>query len=450
MRKRHIIVISSTYYNQSKSIQNDTVVVLFNSHKRWYLEKPLICVSRNETHVEKSLAHVQFAYDPISICSWTAFVAHCPTVKSPNSFELSTAQYFASSTELPLRLPYQRKVDVVACYSPLFYNERWQLIVNTLEVYRQYGVGVQAFYVQSMLHEIMDLLKVYQKKGYAEIEFWPMLSLGQHFEDEMGFSPNEQLDWRNQASAHSDCLLKYKDAAKFIIISDIDDVLFPRIGETYIEEFMKLSSDYPNAAGFTYNRYNAEVTTTLNPQEFSLSNLIDSSEIHHEWEDGKSVYNPERVFTAWIHWPGLTHSPGYKMHLVPSHENIMVHMRKWKMYFDVFDLRIQDIISRHKTKQLQREFNRTFAQTEEFKRLPTKVRYYPLIAECYQKIFYDKRKHPDSCPGPINCFLPPMPNVKCSVAKTDFVFNKVHDGLFMHYPHQSRFVTHLDGCNMLS
>ncbi|KAK0397889.1 hypothetical protein QR680_002322 [Steinernema hermaphroditum] len=399
MRKRHIIVISSTYYNQSKSIQNDTVVVLFNSHKRWYLEKPLICVSRNETHVEKSLAHVQFAYDPISICSWTAFVAHCPTVKSPNSFELSTAQYFASSTELPLRLPYQRKVDVVACYSPLFYNERWQLIVNTLEVYRQYGVGVQAFYVQSMLHEIMDLLK---------------------------------------------------DAAKFIIISDIDDVLFPRIGETYIEEFMKLSSDYPNAAGFTYNRYNAEVTTTLNPQEFSLSNLIDSSEIHHEWEDGKSVYNPERVFTAWIHWPGLTHSPGYKMHLVPSHENIMVHMRKWKMYFDVFDLRIQDIISRHKTKQLQREFNRTFAQTEEFKRLPTKVRYYPLIAECYQKIFYDKRKHPDSCPGPINCFLPPMPNVKCSVAKTDFVFNKVHDGLFMHYPHQSRFVTHLDGCNMLS
>ncbi|TMS37487.1 hypothetical protein L596_004407 [Steinernema carpocapsae] len=94
---------------------------------------------------------------------------------------------------------------------------------------------------------------------------------------------------------------------------------------------MKLSRDYPHAAGFMYDRYNTEVTTHLNPNKFSLSSLIDSSEIRDEWEDGKSVYNPERVFTAWIHWPGLTHQPGYKMQLVSSEQNIMVHMRKWKM-----------------------------------------------------------------------------------------------------------------------
>ncbi|TMS37485.1 hypothetical protein L596_004407 [Steinernema carpocapsae] len=158
-----------------------------------------------------------------------------------------------------------------------------------------------------------------------------MLSLGHEFEAEMGYSPNTELDWRNQATAHSDCLLKYKEAAKFVIVSDIDDVLFPRIGDTYIEEFMKLSRDYPHAAGFMYDRYNTEVTTHLNPNKFSLSSLIDSSEIRDEWEDGKSVYNPERVFTAWIHWPGLTHQPGYKMQLVSSEQNIMVHMRKWKM-----------------------------------------------------------------------------------------------------------------------
>uniref|UniRef100_A0A1I7YA83 Glycosyltransferase family 92 protein n=1 Tax=Steinernema glaseri TaxID=37863 RepID=A0A1I7YA83_9BILA len=470
LSRRHVVVISSTYYANSRSITNNTVVVLFNSYKRWYLEKPLLCVSRNATHEKRSLAHVQHAFEPIGICRWTAFVAHCPTVHQPSSFELSTAQYFQSSAELPLRLPYQRKVDVVACFSPLFYNERWQLLVNTLEIYRQYGVGVQAYYVQSMLTEIMDLLKLYQKAGYVEIELWPMLSLGQHFEQEMGYSPNSELDFRNQASAHTDCLLKYKDAAKFIITSDIDDVLFPRLGETYIEEFMKLSRDNPFAAGFLYNRYKTEVTTAMRPEHFSLSGLIESAEIHDEWADGKSVYNPERVFTAWIHWPGLTHSSQHKMHLVSSHKNIMVHLRKWKMdsdapaalrqktksvsgrsakHFDVFDLRIRDLISPSKTRQLQAEFNRTYAQTEEFKKLPVTVRYYPLIADCYQKTFYDKLMKPDSCPGPINCFLPPMPDVRCSIAKANFIFNKVHEGLFVHYAQQARFVTHKDGCNML-
>ncbi|TMS37486.1 hypothetical protein L596_004407 [Steinernema carpocapsae] len=255
---------------------------------------------------------------------------------------------------------------------------------------------------------------------------------------------------------------------------------------------MKLSRDYPHAAGFMYDRYNTEVTTHLNPNKFSLSSLIDSSEIRDEWEDGKSVYNPERVFTAWIHWPGLTHQPGYKMQLVSSEQNIMVHMRKWKMVSHInvismrgsrsdfianglplthfqgppdaqsstkkklkskphsaFDLRIRDIISPEKTRLLQLEFNRTFAQTREFQNLPIKVRYYPLIADCYQKIFYDKSKQPDSCPGPVNCFLPPMPDVKCSIAKGNFVYNKVNDGLFVHYPAKSRFIVHSDGCDML-
>lgn len=51
-------------------------------------------------------------------------------------------------------------MGVVACFSPLFYNERWQLIIPTLEIYRQLGVDLQIYYVQSMLSEILDFLKV--------------------------------------------------------------------------------------------------------------------------------------------------------------------------------------------------------------------------------------------------------------------------------------------------
>ena len=67
-----------------------------------------------------------------------------------------------------------------------------------------------------------------------------------------------------------------------MIVSDIDDVLIPRLGETfigppliivlplcivitilyaYLDEFRILASRYPSsAAGFSYNRYNTEVS----------------------------------------------------------------------------------------------------------------------------------------------------------------------------------------------
>lgn len=52
------------------------------------------------------------------------------------------------------------KIDVAVCFSPLFFFERWQLLIVALEVYRQYGVGAQVYYIQSMIAEIFEFLKV--------------------------------------------------------------------------------------------------------------------------------------------------------------------------------------------------------------------------------------------------------------------------------------------------
>lgn len=49
-----------------------------------------------------------------------------------------------------------------------------------------------------------------------------------------------------------------------------------------------------------------------------------------------------------------------------------------------------------------RRFIRLYAQ-EEFNKLPRDIRYYPLIEECYNRIFYGRAKRPESCPG--NCII---------------------------------------------
>lgn len=62
--------------------------------------------------------------------------------------------------QIPYRVAVEQRMGVVACFSPLFYNERWQLIIPTLEIYRQLGVDMQVFYIQSMITEIMEFMKV--------------------------------------------------------------------------------------------------------------------------------------------------------------------------------------------------------------------------------------------------------------------------------------------------
>jgi hypothetical protein len=103
-------------------------------------------------------------------------------------------------------------MGVVACFSPLFYNERWQLIISTLEVYRQMGVDLQNFYVQSMLKEIYDFLKVYEKMNIARIVAWNQLQLDQERIDALGYDLNSEFEWRNQATTHTDCFIHYKVA----------------------------------------------------------------------------------------------------------------------------------------------------------------------------------------------------------------------------------------------
>jgi hypothetical protein len=42
----------------------------------------------------------------------------------------------------------------------------------------------------------------------------------------------------------------FLEAAEFLIVSDLDDLLIPRLGTTFIDEFRLLVSRMPSAAGF--------------------------------------------------------------------------------------------------------------------------------------------------------------------------------------------------------
>lgn len=120
--------------------------------------------------------------------------------------------------------------------------------------------------------------------------------------------------------------------------------------------------------------------------------------------------------------------------------------------FRLYRFQTQHIIRAELAPRLEHEFRRFLSEQQAeqlFRALPTGIHYYPLIEQCYNRIFYDRGQVPDSCPGPARCALPPVKGLQCAVARRDFQHLELHDMLALHLPvDEGRFELSLDGCAM--
>lgn len=197
--------------------------------------------------------------------------------------------------------------------------------------------------------------------------------------------------------------------------------------------------------------------------DFSLKELLETAQVATEWEDGKSVVKTSEVQTVWLHWPAIMRE-GRRMDLVSEDLNFMIHMRNWtvlerpgdfvfrKKRMTLNNQQMADFISREQSIKLEEEAKRfilKFAK-KQFEQLPTNTVYYPLIEECYNRIFYSKAKNPDSCPGPLQCELPIfIPSVKCTVAKKKMNHEFISKHLQIHFGSgDTTFVFLPHGCRM--
>ena len=61
-----------------------------------------------------------------------------------------------------------------------------------------------------MLFHIYSILEVYAKNNDVAVEPWATHDLSNETIGKIGVNPNLELDWRNQAAAHTDCTIKYR------------------------------------------------------------------------------------------------------------------------------------------------------------------------------------------------------------------------------------------------
>ncbi|KAK6051648.1 hypothetical protein COOONC_10846, partial [Cooperia oncophora] len=256
-RNDDIAILSATFYNRSRSyssysFENNTVILLLNAHQVLHLKhSELHGISTNASGSLKTSFRIYPVVQQIPFyCKWVPFIAVGQVSEGMTSLQLTSGE---KGMTIPVRYPYSGRNDVVACFSPLFLNERWQLLLLTAEVasinthplhvckgsttyfqvYSHYGAAMH-FYVRSM---ITDLFVIMTRYPNARVQPWPAIRLGSKRANSNDFDPNIELEFRNQAAAMTDCLLLYKESAKYIIFPDTDDVIIPRLGRTYLEEF---------------------------------------------------------------------------------------------------------------------------------------------------------------------------------------------------------------------
>lgn len=87
--KEDYIIISATYFNQSKLYPDNSIIVLFNAQKSISQIKDLICVTENDSYRNLSPTNPKFAYNPTRECKFGTFIAVCNSVANPTTLGLT-------------------------------------------------------------------------------------------------------------------------------------------------------------------------------------------------------------------------------------------------------------------------------------------------------------------------------------------------------------------------
>lgn len=104
-------------------------------------------------------------------------------------------------------------------------------------------------------------------------------------------------------------------------------------------------------------------------------------------------------------------------------------------------------------KQIEQNFRLFLSQnpqaSELFDRFPHEIKYYPLIAECYNQMFYARGRKPLNCPGPIRCHLPPIDGLKCALSQRPVKHHLLNNYILVHFSDTSgEFIVSNIGCKM--
>uniref|UniRef100_A0A8R1DJU2 Glycosyltransferase family 92 protein n=2 Tax=Caenorhabditis japonica TaxID=281687 RepID=A0A8R1DJU2_CAEJA len=394
------------------------------------------------TETERANATVQKEAPDDNSCEYIMTLVQATTLDNPQTLFIES---HGISVQIPFKKPRSwTRSPVIMCISPQFVAEKWQIFLMNIHVVRRYG-GHMHIYVTSMVEELFNTLKVYERWGSVTLDYWVRMKF---LETQAPYNdPMRNVEWRNQAGAQTDCLLQYKEVADFITFFDIDDILIPRLSHNYHQEFSSHFQAIPSFHSIFYTKRDVAVQKVNNVSDFSFRHIFSTMVIRDEIGYGKSIVNPLRYNSTWIH-----HSfqlPIEKMYKVWNTE--LIHVKEildeelnTTAPFKVpkmFGTNEDPLIREADLQSLDRDFRDAFGDAH-FNATAVKMVDYnyfaPIVFKCYNESFYhpyfvQHRGFEELCPNADNCVLPQREDIKCIHSDAKYVSGPEMHPITFHY-----------------
>ena len=314
------------YVSKFFSYDKNTVVVLFLAERDRTPQYNWSCYSSNDqgeflisttTPRHHSNNHPE--------CLLASFFITCNTVSSPNNFYIfHSEQKSGSMVNLNFEYPVKEDLGVVSCTNSIYFGERWQLYLMSIEHHYHIGIRKQVYYLMSAIQGLHELLREYQKEGVIDLRLWTIPNIPE-------IKSFENTLKRDKIGVVNDCLMRYREAADFIIFHDPDEFIMLSQGRDLYETIDRL---YTNKVAFIrLNAYSTYVYSTKEISTFNYSKIMNTTRIMKSRTNGKYICRPDIVESVGVHGPH-NYSKSRKMLNMKPRFGVIAHLRNWEFIDD--------------------------------------------------------------------------------------------------------------------
>lgn len=104
------------------------------------------------------------------------------------------------------------------------------------------------------------------------------------------------------AGSLNDCFLKYREAADFILVHDVDDLIYLQQGSQFHPPLVQLWQEFPFTRSLNFSARTVEMESEAGFTKFSMLKSFNSMNVLPDSITGKSIYNTSLIESVWIHW----------------------------------------------------------------------------------------------------------------------------------------------------
>ena len=266
-----------------------------------------------------------FAHDDM----WTSHFIICELPRHGVPYAVSVTGTICAKPENTLmilnRVPTHQKSGHALCIQPLYNNFRnWTMIIEMFELHKLLGAKEITIYTHSISEDTRKILDSYVQESTDDFRVNAMPWLW----------PRELLsNVMCQRGTLNDCYYRMRNKYKFISVTDLDEVLVPRMVHTWPELLEKIKNDEYGVYLFqhTYFRRNYTLQKEEHQDLISQSSFWRTDKVVPAGKiRSKAMYDADLAISLDLHSP-YEMTSGAKEYIVEPSEGMLHHYRSYPM-----------------------------------------------------------------------------------------------------------------------